>query len=120
MTNTGLNGPYTLSEETINKVVTQTSPGIYVLGHSENNTFYVKYVGRSDNDVSSRLKDWIGKYSQFKFGYFGSPKAAFDKECMIYHDFGGPIGQLDNKIHPQRPENTDWQCPKCNVFGKTW
>ncbi len=119
MANTGLNGPYTLSEKTIDRVITQTSPGTYVLGYSENSTFYVKYVGRSDNDINSRLRDWVGKYSQFKFGYFGSPKAAFDRECTIYHDFGASE-QLDNKIHPQRPENTDWQCPKCNVFARAW
>jgi len=120
MVSTGLNGPYTLSEEILDRVVTQTSPGTYVLGYSENNTFYVKYVGRSDNDVNSRLKDWVEKYPQFKFGYFGSPKASFDKECTIYHDFGGQTGQLDNQIHPQRPEDADWQCPKCNIFAKAW
>lgn len=45
MANTGLNGPYTLSEETIDRVITQTSPGTYVLGHSANNMFIIRYVG---------------------------------------------------------------------------
>jgi|SRR3989344_1673614 len=120
MADTGLYGQYSLSEEEIDRVVTQTSPGTYVLGHSSNGIFYVNYVGRSDNDIHFRLKDWVGKYSQFKFGYFSSPKAAFEKECIIYHDFGGPTGQLDNKIHPQRPEDSGWQCPKCDVFDKAW
>lgn len=43
-------------------------------------------------------------------------KAAFEKECALYHDFGGPQGQLDNEVHPARPEGTDWQCPRCDVF----
>lgn len=120
MANTGLDGPYALSNEEIDRVVTRISPGVYVLGHSENGTFYVKYVGRSDNNINSRLKQWVEQYVQFKFGYFSSPKAAFEREGTIYHDFGGPNGSLDNKNHPQRPEGTDWQCSRCNVFAKTW
>lgn len=115
MANTGLNGPYQLSSEKIDEVVTKTSPGTYVLERSSNpDSFIVDYVGRSDNDVNGRLKKWVGVkgYKRFKFGYFNSPKAAFEKECDIYHDFGN----LDNDIHPQRPEGTNWQCPRCDTF----
>lgn len=117
MTNSGLNGPYRLTDEEINRIITVVSPGTYILGRLGNdNVFYVSYVGRSDNDLNDRLHDWVGKYDMFKYGYFDSPKAAFEKECNLYHDFGGPESKLDNEIHPQRPENSNWQCPRCDVF----
>lgn len=115
MPNTGLNGPYRLSSERIDEVITKTSPGTYALEREDSSdSFIVNYVGRSDDDINDRLKDWVGVkgYKRFKFGYFDSPKAAFEKECGIYHDFDG----LDNEIHPQRPEGTSWQCPRCNIF----
>jgi len=116
MPQTGLRGPYTLDNETIERVVTRTSPGAYALGHVKDNTFYVYYVGRSDDDINSRLKDWVGsKYSKFKFEYYDSPKAAFEKECNLYHDFGGKE-KLDNDKHPERPDGTNWQCPRCSIF----
>ena len=45
-------------------------------------------------------------------------KEAFEKECRNYHDFGGDDGILDNKVHPDRPERTDYDCPICNIFDK--
>jgi len=117
MPQTGLNGPYALDNETIDRVVTRTSPGAYALGYVENNSFYVQYVGRSDDNINQRLKQHVGEYPRFKFDYFGSPKAAFEKECNLWHDWGGPEGSLANKSHPDRPDGTDWKCPRCNKFG---
>ena len=117
MPSTGLGKSYSLDTKTIDAVVTKKSAGAYVLGHfrkeKEGNIFIPKYVGRSDDDINGRLKKWVGKYPRFKFGYYGSPKAAFEKECDLYHDWKK---QLDNKQHPDRPENKDWQCPRCDVF----
>lgn len=113
-----MNGPYELSNEAIEKEVTRTSPGNYALGYVSDSTFYVKYVGRSDDDVKDRLKKWVGKkseYKYFKFSYATSPKAAFEKECKNFHDFGG-TEKLDNDRHPQRPEGSNWECPVCNIF----
>jgi hypothetical protein len=112
---TGLRGPYTLDSETIDKEVTRTSAGAYALGKVNDNTFYVSYVGRSDDNINRRLKEWVGnKYSKFKYEYYASPKAAFEKECNLYHDFGEK--ELDNEVHPKRPDGTDWQCPRCRIF----
>jgi hypothetical protein len=44
-----------------------------------------------------------------------SPKAAFEKECKNYHDFGGSE-KLDNKQHPERPDGTNWECPVCDMY----
>ena len=115
MASLGMQGPYDLTNDEIDNQVTKTSAGNYALGRVSNGTFYVNYVGRSDTDLNDRLKDWIGKYKKFKFSYASSPKAAFEKECINYHDFGGKE-KLDNEAHPDRPDNSNWKCPRCNIF----
>lgn len=111
MAATGLHGPYSLTEDVIDEIVRGVGPGAYVLTRRETKpSFIVNYVGRSDGDLSARLKQWVGsKYSHFKYGFLDNAKAAFLKECQIFHDFGG-IESLDNKVHPARVENTNWTC----------
>ncbi len=48
-------------------------------------------------------------YKRFRFKYHDSAKAAFNKECTMYHDFGGK-DLLDNERHPHRAATT-WLCP---------
>lgn len=118
MAKLGLEGPWDLTDETVDEMVTETKPGNYALGFvNDNGTFIVRYVGRSDDDLNVRLHDWTNKprYPQFKASYASSPKAAFEKECQNYHDFGG-VEKLDNEIHPDRPEGTEWECPVCDIF----
>lgn len=108
MPSTGLDGPYLLTAERIDEVITKKSAGTYALDRTTDTTFKVSRVGRSDNDVNARLKSYVGgNYKYFKFGYNSSAKAAFEKECTLYHDFNPP----DNAIHPDRPEGTSWKCP---------
>lgn len=116
MASLGMEGPYKLDTETIETNVTRTSVGNYALGRKdEEGTFLVGYVGRSDSDVRARLKSWVGETKRplFKFSYATSPKAAFEKECENYHDFNPP----DNDVHPDRPDDSDWCCPRCDIFG---
>lgn len=108
MPSSGLSGPYELSKKSVTAQVTRYSPGAYALGYSKNNTFYIKYVGRSDDDVADRIGDHVGEYEEFKFGYLNSAKAAFEKECNLYHDFDPE----DNKVHPARTKGMNWECPK--------
>jgi hypothetical protein len=100
----------------IDQIVTQTSAGNFALGYlDENGGFIVGYVGRSDGDVNSELKNYLQEnYDRFKFSYATSSKDAFDKECKNYHEFS-PKG---NKIHPRRPDNHTWKCRRCTTFGK--
>lgn len=112
MASSGLKGSYALTESGIDANVTRTSAGAYALGRVKDETFLVSYIGRSDDDVNDRLKDHVDDYDRFKYAYFPSPKAAFEKECNLYHDFDPP----DNKIHPARPNNTNWSCPRCDKF----
>lgn len=115
MASSGLNGPYPLTNAGVEGAVKSVSPGAYALGstNSSGGSFMIDYVGRSDDDVGARLKQHVPeRYPQFKFGYFSSAKAAFEKECHLYHDFNPP----DNKVHPARPRNTNWTCPRCRIF----
>jgi len=110
-------GAYDFTSSEIDRVVTKTSPGNYALGREDEKHFYVNYVGRSDEDINQELKARLTlNYSKFKYSYATSAKAAFEKECRNYHDFGGSE-KLDNKIHPDRPNETNWKCPVCSIFG---
>ncbi len=113
MATSGLKGPHLLTDRTIDEIVTRTSAGTYALGYSNNGSFYIDYTGRSDTDLNDRLHDWVESYKEFKYDYFDSAKSAFERECTIYHDFS----PKDNKIHPDRPKNSNWTCPRCRTFG---
>jgi hypothetical protein len=84
--------------------------GAYAFGHLTNNFFYVDYVGRSDNDLNARLKNWVGKHPVFKCGHFNTVRAAFERECHMCHDFSG----LDKSVHPARPNGATYGCPNSN------
>jgi len=116
MASLGMKGLFNLTSREIDSQVTKTSPGNYALGRVSENKFYVYYVGRSDTDLNGRLKDWVDEYDKFRFSYAASPKAAFKKECQNYHDFG-ETDKLDNKQHPQRPDDSNWKCPVCDILN---
>jgi hypothetical protein len=108
MASTGLYGPHQLNQQNINQYLAGKGPGVYVLDSTTDGNFKVDYVGRSDDDLPGRLKKWIGEgYAYFKYGYYKTMKAAFEKECQIYHDFDPP----DNIIHPDAPNGTNYVCP---------
>ncbi|HHN46955.1 MAG TPA: hypothetical protein ENN09_05890 [Planctomycetes bacterium] len=117
MASLNMQGPHDLTGEGVDKAVTRTSPGNYALGYMDDDgKFVVQYVGRSDSDINVRLHDWVEEgYREFKFSYANSAKAAFEKECQNFHDFGG-TSKLQNDVHPDRPSNTDWECPVCDIF----
>ncbi len=112
MASSGLDGEYPLTESGIDTNVSRTSAGAYALGRTKDEKYLISYVGRSDDDVNARLKQHVNDYDRFKYGYFSSAKAAFEKECNLYHDFT----PFDNKIHPARPNNSNWSCPRCSKF----
>jgi hypothetical protein len=116
MANAGLLGPHPLTPAALDQTLSEIGPGAYALGKisKDGKTFLISYVGRSDNDLRKRLKDWIGTYPQFKYGYFATAKDAFRKECNLFHDFGETT--LDNPAHPARPSGTSWTCPRCRAL----
>jgi hypothetical protein len=116
MPNTDLHGPHKLNSRTVSLVVTGVGPGAYALGRANADGLLesIGYVGRSDSDLAARLQQHAaeGAYPDFKYGFLKTPRAAFEKECHLYHDFT-PSG---NKVHPARANNA-WTCPRCAVFG---
>lgn len=110
-----MEGPYNLVINTIEEKVAKISPGTYALGRkNENGTFLVSYIGRADNDLTSKLKSWIDRTDRplFKFRYAMSARDAFGMECENYHDF---VKNSKNN-HPERPANTNWKCPRCQIY----
>lgn len=114
-----MSGPFRLTTAEIDREITRSGPGNYGLGFANaEGRLTVEYVGRADSDLKVRLKSHAneGKYESFKYSYASSPKAAFEKECKNFHDFGGSQ-KLGNKIHPDRPSNSGWKCLYCKIFG---
>lgn len=107
---TGLFGPHSLTESTIDLVVQGTGPGAYALGEQNaSGGLSVQYVGRSDVDLNGRLKDWVGSYKHFKYAFYPTPDVAYQKECRLYHDFGTSA----NQVHPARPQGSAARCAVC-------
>lgn len=107
-----MNGPYDLNAEEVERIVDEDRIGNYALGHNnDEGKFMVKYVGRSDNDVKSRLLYWVENSTRplFKYSYAESVKEAFDKECTNYHAFS----PADNDNHPAKPAGKRYPCPVC-------
>lgn len=108
----GMDGPFRLDADTINRLVSDVAPGVYVLGKLDNRGGpVVLYAGRSDTDLCERLNTWIerGYGSLFWFKYAASPQEAFGLECDLYHTYHPPF----SKVHPDKPDGTNLKCPKC-------
>jgi hypothetical protein len=100
-----MKGPYPLSH--INAYVTKSLPGAYILS---NDGRVAHYVGRSDNDVATRLRQHYNAregYRYFWFEYAKSAVHSFYIECMWYHTYE----PSDNENHPASPANTFARCP---------
>ena len=112
-------GPHSLTAQMIAEFVTRTCAGNYALGRVQENGLCVLYVGRSDHDIARQLRSWTSQHARYKlfvFSYAPNSRAAFDKECEDFHDFGG-TERLDNPAHPTPPAKIDWLCPRCDFLG---
>jgi len=106
-------GPYRICFDDINDHVRPDVPGVFALGYGgARDTFFVNYIGRSDSDLRARLMDCIGSDALFKFEVSISSRAAFLRECELFHTFR-PRG---NRLHPARPRGADWTCPRCGFL----
>jgi hypothetical protein len=105
-----MKGPYPLTEQDIDANVKEKI-GNYALGYNYRDTFRIKYIGRSDNDLNQRLKDHIKEgHKLFKFSYAHNATEAYRKECRHYHGSKGTL----NKNHPDKPDGLDsLKCPVC-------
>ena len=113
MPSTGLKGPYVLNWANVDNEVL-AGVGVYALGNlNMRREFVVRYVGRSDGDLSVWIRRWVGRYEAFQFAHFDTRIEAFETECRLFHEFGG-VNALDNDVHPARPPNTTVRCPNAN------
>lgn len=106
-----LMGPYPIND--VDFRVIRTSPGVYILLRDGKTA---AYVGRSDTDVGSRIKQSVSegyRYTYFWFEYASSSRDAYLKECEYYHKYN----PSDNTNHPAVPFGTNWRCP---VIGCPW
>ena len=113
-------GPFPLSIESVDLLVTPSHLGVYVLLEVEagSGDLVVIRVGRSDTDLNLRIKKYLTdpKYEQderydlathFSFAYLETPESAFETECVLYHDWRPQL----NEQHPGQPRGSDVRCP---------
>jgi hypothetical protein len=105
---------YPLTTSSLSETVTQTAPGVFILGQSIDGTFHVKYVGWDERDIASALKFQVGLYNRYKYEYTATAEEAFEKACILYHMFL----PARNKAHPEPPVHRDVECPMCDAFHK--
>jgi hypothetical protein len=110
-------GPYSLTNQEIDKYVAEKRLGNYLLGSMVNGEFIPRYAGRSDSDLNERLKKHFHEeYSHFKFDYAKDIIDAYNTECKHYHAFKDLNEPFDNDIHPGKPENHPHaKCPYCKT-----
>lgn len=112
----GFSGPHVFDETEIKRFVAPSTIGAYAIGDvNERIQFVVMRAGRSDEDVQSRLLQYLNEaraeynkaYRAFMWAKCDTVKAAFNLECTLYHYFK----PANNDIHPDRPEDQDFECP---------
>jgi hypothetical protein len=96
-----------LDHATIEREVTEHRPGVYVLLSEHNHGGRLEYVGRADEDMNERLKEWMNSFGWFFYAYADSATDAFQKECALYHHINPPA----NAVHPVPPAGSS--CPVC-------
>jgi hypothetical protein len=117
MPSLNMEGPYLLVPDKIDEVISSQQSGAFALGYIADINFVVVYIGRSDKNLNAELKDWVYRKSDcifFKYYFSKTAQEAFEKQCVCFHDFGAI--NLKSMQHPQRTVNTDWKCPKCDVY----
>lgn len=112
MGSSNLAGPFRLSFDAIEVAVRKESPGVFALGSLDSQgRFCLAKVGRSDSNIREVLRQFIASEPLFKFSYEPGAKAAFLRECELFHKFQ-PQG---NMLHPSRPAGTTLTCPHCQA-----
>jgi hypothetical protein len=107
--------PYPLKEEVIDAVTPEDGKGIFVLSYDGTQD---AWVGRADESLRDSLMDFVGIYAFFYHECIDPVGERFNRECEIFHSFGGDRGQLDNVGHPQPPAESNLTCPICPTESK--
>ena len=105
---------YALTTSSVAETVTQTAPGVFILGQTIDGTFHVKYVGWDAEDIAAAIKFQVGLFNRYKYEYTASAEEAFEKVCILYHMFL----PARNKAHPEWQGHPHAECPMCDMFEK--
>ena len=90
-----MEGPFQLAESVIDLVVTQAAPAVYLIRRIAETEAYAHYKARIERAENGNLKDelkkWIGTdYRVFWFDYVKDADTAFRRQCILWHEMGGP------------------------------
>jgi hypothetical protein len=102
--------PYRLDPSVIEARVPPSVQGVFVLSYDR--TLDAR-IGRADSDLRKSLNEFVDTYAYFHFEVISSSKERFERECELFHRFGGDRGQLDNVDHPLPPAGPQLKCPLC-------
>jgi len=103
-------GPPHRLEPSVLKARAPRAPGVFVLGYDR---AVGARVGRADDDLRECLSAFVGHYAYFYFEVVPASRDRFHKECELFHDLGGDLGQLDNPDHPVAPPRGKLECSLC-------
>ena len=102
-----------LTEANVKNSFPKKTTGVYFLGYEKNRVFHIKYIGRSDTRLRSRLLDHLRNdnedYTHFSFELTDTILEAYRIECREWHN----AIDLDNKVHPRNPKKLNYRCPYC-------
>jgi len=108
----GLFGPYLLTDYEVRHNVIGGEIGVFALGFTaKDGVFYIDKVGRAEKDLVATLIKYEGIYKEFKFKFYETEKASYEKECELFHLFR----PRDNIAHPVRPKGTRLNCRICGL-----
>ena len=114
-----MEGPFQLSRSVIGAVVSDQRPAVFLLRRIETTPQYAHYRGRvgrtrRGESLAGTLARWSGAdYRVFWFEHVDSDRAAFERECRLWHDLAGHAGKLDNAGHPAPDGTRAGHCPLC-------
>lgn len=102
-----------MTKANVKNSVLKNAKGAYFLGNEKNGDFHIKYIGRSDTRLRSRLIDHVKNdnedYTHFSFEITDTILEAYRIECREWHN----AIDLDNKAHPKKPKNLKYRCSYC-------
>ena len=111
-----------LNRDIITQNVARKLIGNYWLGDfSSDESFIVRYIGRSDTCLYRRLKEQAAKQKWEAFVFrptdqkSGSITEAFNIECREYH----LLNPVDNMMHPDKPSGLHHTCAYCNLIKQS-
>lgn len=112
--------PRLLLPRVVRKVVAPGKPGAYALG-DDHRGFTVRYVGRSDTCLRTRLltHNHLYGFEYCAFQCSATVEDAFAVECELYHVHLQLGIALKNQLHPASPRWTGASCRYCR-FTFTW